>query len=76
MDVVIQPDRLAAANAAQIAPLKELTPAPNLFHVQQVPLIRQVVNRTNVQAGADCDLVSRKQSSFANDIDGQIREFQ
>jgi hypothetical protein len=28
MDVVMQPDRLAAVTAAQIAPLKELTPPP------------------------------------------------
>jgi hypothetical protein len=29
MDVVMQPDRLAAAKTAQIAPLKELTPPLN-----------------------------------------------
>jgi hypothetical protein len=49
MDVVIQPDRLAAANAAHTAPLNELTPAPIYFVFQDVPRIAYEVNRTNVQ---------------------------
>jgi hypothetical protein len=48
MDVVMQPDRLAAAKTAQIAPLKELTPPPHFslnFSLAEASAAAPEVNR-------------------------------